>query len=105
MLFRPFWPFFIVRFLQGIVFACLDTGMIAYVIRIMLMGYRTGIINYFMLAPPLASAVATSSGVFVLNEYGFNIGAVAGICRDRGFHRDLEWGILVILGVALICLN
>jgi MFS family permease len=71
ILFRPFWPLLIVRLLQGIAFACLDTSAIAYAIRIIPVAYRPRAISYFLLAPPLASAIATSSGVFVVNEYGF----------------------------------
>ncbi|HEX2966262.1 MAG TPA: MFS transporter [Syntrophorhabdaceae bacterium] len=68
---QPFWPFFTVRLIQGVAFACLDTAVIAYVIRIMPLQYRTRVINYFMLAPPLASGLATSTSVFVMNGWGF----------------------------------
>lgn len=61
ILFHPFWPFFIVRLLQGIAFACLDTSAIAYAIRIVPLAYRPRAISYFLLAPPLAGAIATSS--------------------------------------------
>ncbi len=81
---RPFWPFFAVRFLQGIAFACMDTAIIAYVIRIMPLQHRTRVINYFMLAPPLASGVATAASVSVLNRWGFTTvlltGAGLGMC-------------------------
>jgi MFS family permease len=82
IVFHPFWPFFVVRFLQGIAFACLDTAMIAYIIRIMPEQHRTRVINYFMLAPPLASGVATSASVFILNEWGFTAVLLtgAGLC-------------------------
>jgi MFS family permease len=82
IVFRPFWPFFILRFLQGIAFACMDTAIIAYVIRIMPVQHRTRVINYFMLAPPLASGVATAASVFILNECGFNtvLLTAAGLC-------------------------
>ena len=73
IVFRPFWPFFVVRLLQGIAFACLDTAAIAYAIRIIPVAYRPRAISYFLLAPSLASAIATSSGVFVVNEYGFAV--------------------------------
>lgn len=73
IVFRPFWPFFMARLVQGIAFACMDTSAIAYVIRIIPLAYRTRAINYFLLAPPLASAVATSSGVFIVNEYSFSV--------------------------------
>ena len=72
IIFRPFWPLFAVRLLQGAAFACMDTAVISYIIRTMPLQHRTRVINYFMLAPPLASAVATSASVFILNEWGFN---------------------------------
>jgi MFS family permease len=68
---RPFWPLFVVRLLQGIAFASLDTAAIAYVVRIVPEGYRSRAISYFLLAPSLASAIAATSGVYVVNEYGF----------------------------------
>jgi MFS family permease len=68
---RPFWPLLVVRLLQGIAFASLDTAAIAYVIRIVPETYRSRAINYFLLAPSLASAIAATSGVYVVNEYGF----------------------------------
>jgi MFS family permease len=71
VLFRPFWPLFIVRLVQGVAFACLDTSAITYAVRIIPLAYRARAISYFLLAPPLASAIATSSGVFVVNGYGF----------------------------------
>ena len=73
IVFRPFWPFFVVRLLQGIACACLDTAVIAYAIRIIPLAYRARAISYFFLAPSLASAIAASSAVFVVNEYGFAV--------------------------------
>ena len=73
IVFRPFWPFFVVRLLQGIAFASLDTAAIAYVIRIIPLAYRARAISYFLLAPSLASAMVASSAVFVVNTYGFAI--------------------------------
>jgi MFS family permease len=73
IVFRPFWPFFIVRLLQGIAFASLDTSAIAYVVRTSPLAYRARAINYFLLAPSLAAAIAAASGVFVANEYGFAV--------------------------------
>jgi len=82
IVFHPFWPFFIVRFLQGLAFACMDTAIIAYIIRIMPVQHRTRVINYFMLAPPLASGLSTAGSVFIMNECGFNavLLAGAGLC-------------------------
>ncbi|MBP1736029.1 MAG: transporter, partial [Deltaproteobacteria bacterium] len=73
IVFRPFWPLFIVRLVQGIASASLDTSAIAYVIRIIPLVNRARAINYFMLGPNLASAMAASSSVFVVNEYGFTV--------------------------------
>ncbi len=71
VVFRPFWPFLVVRLLQGVAFAALDTSAIAYVVRIVPEKSRPRAISYFLLAPSLASAIAATSGVFVVNEYGF----------------------------------
>jgi MFS family permease len=70
--FRPFWPFLLVRLFQGIAFASLDTSAIAYVVRITPDAYRARAISYFLLAPSLASAIAATSGVLVVNAYGFS---------------------------------
>jgi predicted MFS family arabinose efflux permease len=78
IIFRSFWPLFVVRLLQGVAFACMDTAVVSYIIRIMPLQHRTRVINYFMLAPPLASGVATSASVFILNEWGFNTVLFAG---------------------------
>jgi MFS family permease len=34
IVFRPFWPFVVVRVLQGVAFACLDTAALAFVVKI-----------------------------------------------------------------------
>jgi MFS family permease len=73
ILFRPFWPFFFTRLLQGIAFASLDTAAVAYVIRIVPPQLRARALSYFLLAPSLATAMAASSGVFVVNTYGFTV--------------------------------
>ncbi len=73
IVFRPFWPFFVVRLFQGIAFASLDTAAIAYAIRIVPEAYRARGITYFLMATSLASATAAVSSVFVVNEYGFTV--------------------------------
>ena len=73
IVFRPFWPFFVVRLLQGIAFASLDTAAIAYVIRIVPLANRARAISYLLLGSPLASAMVASSAVFVVNKYGFAV--------------------------------
>ncbi len=80
IVFRPFWPFLVVRLFQGIAFASLDTAAIAYTIRIVPDAYRARGITYFLLATSLASAVAATSSVFVVNEYGFTVLLLACTC-------------------------
>jgi len=73
VVFRPFWPFLVVRLFQGIAFASFDTAIIAYVVRIVPSAYRARAISYFFIGPSLASAVAATSGVYVVNAYGFAV--------------------------------
>lgn len=70
---RPFWPLLLMRFIQGVAFACLDTAAIACVIGIVPLVYRARAIGYFMLAPSLAMAVAAPAGMFLANSYGFTV--------------------------------
>ncbi len=71
--FRPFWPLFIARFLQGCSFACIDTAVLAFVVRVTPGRFRGQAIGYAMLASPLAMAIAASLGVFLSNQYGFAV--------------------------------
>ena len=82
VVFRPFWPFFFVRLLQGIAFASLDTAVLSYVVRIIPSAYRARAISYFFVGPSLASAVAATSAVYVVNYYGFTVLLLActGLC-------------------------
>ena len=71
ILFRPFWPFLIIRFLQGVASACIDTAAIASVINMIPLAYRARALGHFLLAPSLAMAVAAPFGIFLINQYGF----------------------------------
>jgi MFS family permease len=73
IVFRPFWPLFIVRLVQGLALASVDTAVIAYAIRIVPVAYRARSISYFFVAPSLAMAISASSSVFVVNAYGFTV--------------------------------
>ncbi len=73
IIFRPFWPFLLIRVFQGIAFASLHTAALAYAINIVPVVYRGQGIAYFMLAPSLAMALAAPSGMFLANRYGFTI--------------------------------
>jgi predicted MFS family arabinose efflux permease len=68
---HPFWPFFVVRFFQGIAFACLDTAALAFIVDIIPPAYRGRAIGYFLLAPNLALALAPSLGMLIINHYSF----------------------------------
>jgi predicted MFS family arabinose efflux permease len=70
---RSFWPFLIMRFLQGVALACLDTAAIACMINVIPLAYRARAIGYFMLAPSLAVAVAAPLAMFLSNQYGFTV--------------------------------
>jgi MFS family permease len=90
ILFRPFWPLIVVRVLQGISFATLDTAVLAFVISITSLQQRTRAIGYFMLAPPFAQATAPAFGMLLLNRFGFVILFLtcAGLCLCTFF---LSW--------------
>jgi len=70
IVFRSFWPFLTVRLFQGIAFASLDTAVMAYIIRLIPLQYRTRAISYILLAPSLATAIAASFGMFLFTRYG-----------------------------------
>lgn len=71
ILFRPFWPFFVVRSVQGLAYACLDTAVFALVVKMTPAVYRGRALGYFLLAPGLATVVAPSLGVFLAHRFGF----------------------------------
>ncbi len=84
IVFRPFWPFLMIRFLQGVALACMDTAAIAAIINVIPLAYRARALGYLMLAPSLALAVAAPLGMFVINQYSFTLlflsGAVLAFC-------------------------
>ncbi len=82
IVFRPFWPFVVVRVLQGVAFACLDTAALAFVVKITPLAYRGRAIGYFVLAPPFSQAVAPAFGMFLINRYSFSalFLTCAGLC-------------------------
>ena len=71
IVFRPFFPFLIARFLQGVAFACIDTAALASIIGVIPSAYRTRALGYYMLSPSLAMAVAAPLGMFIINQYSF----------------------------------
>jgi predicted MFS family arabinose efflux permease len=73
IVFRPFWPLFVLRVFHGIAFACLHTAGLAYSVSAVPPAYRGQGIAYFMLAPNLAIAIAAPFGMFLVNRYSFTI--------------------------------
>ena len=82
IVFHPFWPFLIIRFLQGVTMACIDTAAFASIIGVVPLAYRTRALGYLMLAFSLAMAVAAPLGMFVINQYSFTMLFLsgAGLC-------------------------
>jgi MFS family permease len=82
--FRPFWPIFVVRIFQGIAFAFLSTAAFTYSLSIIPPVYRTRGIAYYMIAPNIATAIAAPLGMFLINQYSFNVlflfGAALSLC-------------------------
>jgi MFS family permease len=70
---RPFWPFFAVRIMQGVAFACLDTAALAFIVSVIPGAYRGQTLAYFMLAPNLALTVAPAFAMFLINRYNFTL--------------------------------
>jgi MFS family permease len=70
---RPFWPFFVVRFFQGVAFAFIDTAALAFIIKVTPLENRGRAISYFVLAPPFSQAIAPSLGMFIINQYSFTV--------------------------------
>jgi MFS family permease len=70
---RPFWPFFVVRLSQGVALACFDTAALALIIKVTPLTYRGRVLGYFMLAPGLATVMAPSFGMFLVNQSNFTI--------------------------------
>jgi predicted MFS family arabinose efflux permease len=78
IVFSPFWPFLVIRFLQGTTLACMDTAVLAFILGVIPLAYRTRALGYYMLAPSLALATAAPFGMFVINRYGFAVFFLAG---------------------------
>ncbi len=82
IVFQPFWPLLIIRFLQGVTMGCIDTAVLVSIIGVVLPAYRTRALGYLMLAFSLATAVSAPFGMFVINRYSFTVLFLsgAGLC-------------------------
>lgn len=71
--FRSFWPFFMIRFLQGVTFACIDTAVLAAIVGVVPVAYRARALGYLMLAPSLAVAFAAPLSMLIINQFSFTV--------------------------------
>ena len=70
---RPFWPFLVVRLFHGVAYACLDTAVFALIVKVTPQASRGQALSYLMLAPGLASVMAPSLGMSIVNQFSFTI--------------------------------
>ncbi len=69
----PFWPFLIVRILQGIGLAFFSTASITLVVNITSEIRRGQIISYYFLSFNFAFALAPYFGMLLINEFNFTV--------------------------------
>jgi len=67
----PFWPFLIVRIVQGIGFALFSTASFTFIANISPEGRRGQIISYFYLSINIAFTLAPSFGMLIINAFDF----------------------------------
>ena len=67
----PFWPFFIVRILQGVGAAFFYTASVIMVINISPEAHRAESISYFYTAYNFAFAIAPAAGMYMINLMSF----------------------------------
>lgn len=68
---KPFWPFLIVRILQGIGLALFATASFTLILRISPEARRGQSLSYFYLAINIAFALAPSLGMLLINHFDF----------------------------------
>jgi MFS family permease len=67
----PFWPFLIVRLIQGIGFGCFHTASFTLIAHTSDASHRGQSLSYFILSFNFASALAPSVGMFLINRFSF----------------------------------
>jgi len=67
----PFWPFLIVRILQGIGYAFFTTASTTLIANISSEAHRGQSFGYFYLAYNVSNALAPPLGMFLINNFGF----------------------------------
>ena len=61
------------RLFQGVAYACFDTAVFALIVKVTPLAYRGRALGYFMLAPGLATVIAPSFGMFLVNQFSFTV--------------------------------
>ncbi len=69
----PFWPFLIVRILQGIGLAYFSTASVALIANITSESRRGQIISYYFLSYNFAFALAPYFGMVLINQFSFTV--------------------------------
>jgi MFS family permease len=67
----PFWPFLIVRILQGVGLACFSTASVALIANITSENRRGQIISYYFLSFNFAFVLAPYFGMVLINQFSF----------------------------------
>jgi MFS family permease len=67
----PFWPFFLVRIVQGIGLAFFHTASFTLIANISPEAHLGQSLSYFFLAPNISLALLPSLGMFVINRFSF----------------------------------
>jgi len=68
----PFWPFLLVRIVQGIGSAFFFTAAIAYITNITPAAHRGQSLGYFFLSFNISMALAPIFGMFLINQFSFD---------------------------------
>jgi MFS family permease len=69
----PFWPFFTVRVLQGIGYAFSSTAILTLMANVSPQAHRGQSLGYFLLTTNIASALAPTLGMFLINNFSFTM--------------------------------
>ncbi len=73
IVFRRFWPLFVVRIIQGITFAFVHTAALTFAVKTISPAHRGRGLAYFTLSTFLAMAMAAPFGMFLVNRYNFTV--------------------------------
>jgi len=69
----PFWPFLIVRVVQGVGYAFFQTASITLIANMSAESHRGQSVSYFILAFNISGAIAPSLGIFLVNHFSFTL--------------------------------